>query len=361
VDGDDPLRQEEAHRYGRARRRLGAADGVVSLIALALVAAAAGSLGGWGSLAALVVVPTLVSLPFAYAGWRLSRVYGLSRQTVGGWLADRAKGLAVGLVLGGLAAAGVLLLQRASDDWWPLWVWIGGLLLSTALSLLFPVLLLPLFLKSEPLPDGPLADALWQTVRTAGIAVRELRLLHLGEKTSAGNAMVAGIGPTRRIYVGDTLSEDADEDERIDETCVVLAHELGHHVHGDPWRMLAFSAIGLGVGVAGAALAVAAWAPDGAGHLNSLPALVLGFSVASALASPLSGWYSRRRERAADAYAVRVTGRGEVFARALERLCAQNLSELRPPRLWHALTASHPMPCERIAAARATRQAAVQD
>ena len=200
-----------------------------------------------------------------------------------------------------------------------------------------------------------------EDVRTAGIAVRELRVLHLGEKTSAGNAMVAGIGPTRRIYVGDTLSEDADEDERIDETCVVLAHELGHHVHGDPWRLLAFSAIGLGVGVAGAALAVAAWAPDGAGHLTSLPALVLGFSVASALASPLGGWYSRRRERAADAYAVRVTGRGEVFARALERLCAQNLSELRPPRLWHALTASHPMPCERIAAARATRQAAVQD
>ena len=215
MDGDDPLRQAEAHRYGRERRRLGAADGAVSLIVLVAITAAAGSLGGPGSLAALVVVPVLASLPFAYAGWRLSRAHGLSRQTAGGWLADRAKGLAVGLVLGGLAAAGVLVLQRASDDWWPLWVWAGGLLLSAALSLLFPVLLLPLFLKSEPLPDGPLADALRQTVRTAGIAVRELRVLHLGEKTSAGNAMVAGIGPTRRIYVGDTLSEDADEEERI--------------------------------------------------------------------------------------------------------------------------------------------------
>ena len=178
MDGDDPLRQAEAHRYGRARRRLGAADGVVSLIVLVAITAAAGSLGGWGSLAALVVVPVVASLPFAYTGWRLSRAHGLSRQTAGGWLADRAKGLAVGLVLGGLAAAGVLVLQRASDDWWPLWVWAGGLLLSAALSLLFPVLLLPLFLKSEPLPDGPLADALWKTVRTAGIAVRELRVLH---------------------------------------------------------------------------------------------------------------------------------------------------------------------------------------
>ncbi len=47
---------------------------------------------------------------------------------------------------------------------------------------------------------------------------------------------------------------------------------------------------------------------------------MLGFSVGSALVSPLTAWYSRRRERAADRYAIDVTGRGEVFARALERL-----------------------------------------
>ncbi len=69
--------------------------------------------------------------------------------------------------------------------------------------------------------------------------------------------MVAGIGPTRRIYVGDTLSEGVEQDERIDETCVVLAHELGHHVHGDPWRLLALSAVTLAAGTAAGAVAVA--------------------------------------------------------------------------------------------------------
>ena len=64
--------------------------------------------------------------------------------------------------------------------------------------------------------------------------------------------------------------------------------------------------------------------------------------------------YSRRRERAADAYAVSVTGEGERYAETFERLVAQNLMELRPPRLWHALTAVHPTPAERIAAARAS-------
>ncbi len=133
---------------------------------------------------------------------------------------------------------------------------------------------------------------------------------------------------------------------------MVLAHELGHRVHHDVWRLLALSAVTTAVGVAGAWIAVRELAPNGAGHLTSLPAVVLGFSIGAALASPLGAWYSRRREWAADRYAVDLTGEGETFARAFERLTAQNLMELDPPRLRHVLTASHPTPRERIEAAR---------
>jgi Zn-dependent protease with chaperone function len=49
---------------------------------------------------------------------------------------------------------------------------------------------------------------------------------------------------------------------------------------------------------------------------------------------------------------VELTGEGETYALAFERLVEQNLSELDPPRLYHLLTASHPAPRERIAAAR---------
>jgi STE24 endopeptidase len=132
----------------------------------------------------------------------------------------------------------------------------------------------------------------------------------------------------------------------------VLAHELGHHVHHDIWRLLALSVATLGVGIAGAWAAVEAFAPDGAGHVSMLPAAVLGFSLASAVVSPLAAAYSRRRERAADAYAAALAGEGETFARAMERLVARNLSELEPPRLYYLLTASHPTPAERIAVAR---------
>lgn len=359
-NGDDPLRQAQARRYGRARRRLGAADSAVSLVALIAVVAAAGSLGGWGSLAALVVVLPLVSLPFGYVGYRLSRANGLSRQTVGGWAVDRAKGWAVGVVIGLPAGLMLLWLQQELPDTWPLPAWLGALILSALLALAFPVLLLPIFLRSEPMPDGELATALRATIAATGIHVRELRLLHLGDKTTAANAMVAGIGPTLKVYVGDTLSDGADGAERIAETRLVLAHELGHHVHRDTVRLLGWAAVSLAFGVTGAWIAVAALAPDGGGHLTALPAIALGLTIGSGIVSPAGAWYSRRRERAADDYAVGMTGEGERYAVALERLAAQNLSELEPPHLYHALTSSHPMPCERISAARATRQA-VQD
>ena len=348
----DPLRQTAARRYGRARRRVALADTAAGLVALVALVAFAGDLGGVASLLLLGLGLPLISLPFGLIRYRMARRVGLSRQTPGGWLVDWLKGITLGLALGGAAVFTVLAFQRLSDAWWPVMTWAAALLLSAALSVLFPVLLLPIFLRSEPMPEGPLRDALRRTVADAGVAVRDIRLLHLGDKTSAANAMVAGLGPTRRIYIGDTLSADAPDDEAVAETRLVLAHELGHHVNGDPWRLLAWAAVSLAVGVAGGWASVEALSPDGAGELTALPALALGFSLATAAVSPLGNWYSRHRERAADAYAVAVTGEGERYARALERLVAQNLSEIWPPRLWHALSGSHPRPGERIERAR---------
>jgi Zn-dependent protease with chaperone function len=356
------LRQDEARAMNRARRRIGYASTAVGFAALVTVVAAAGSLGTYGCIVALAVVLPLLDLPFAVAGYRLSRRYGLSRQTPGGWLADRAKGLAVGAVIGVVVAGGLILIQRAAGDLWPLPAWAAAVAFGALMAALFPVLLLPLFLKSEHITEGHLADAMWATARAAGVKVRELRLLKMGEKTAAANAMVAGLGPTVRIYVSDTLAEPEEgesETEALGRSRVVLAHELGHHRHRDIWRLLTVSAGSTALGIIGAWAAVAWFAPDGAGHATALPAAALGFGIGSAVASPLVAAYARARERAADAYAVGLTGEGETFARAMERLVARNLSELDPPHWHHVLTGSHPTPRERIAAARASTSAHV--
>jgi STE24 endopeptidase len=83
-----------------------------------------------------------------------------------------------------------------------------------------------------------------------------------------------------------------------------------------------------------------------------IPALFLCVAVTQFATTVAQGAYSRRRERAADAYGVALIGDGEPFARALEHLCATNLAELRPPRYEQWLGSTHPPPYERIARAR---------
>ena len=185
-----------------------------------------------------VVLLEAASLPFSVLGWRASRRVGLSRQTAAGWAADHAKGLALGMVLIVPAAVVVTLLQRRAPAAWPLLVWLVATLMSLVVTILAPVVILPLFLRAERLESG----ALWQMTRDvcarAGVAVDDVRLLAMSEKTSGANAAVVGIGPTRRILLGDTLVDSDD----LAETRAVLAHELAHHKHHDMWRGLVVEA-----------------------------------------------------------------------------------------------------------------------
>jgi STE24 endopeptidase len=60
------------------------------------------------------------------------------------------------------------------------------------------------------------------------------RRINLSAKTPAANAAVIGLSRTRKIVLGDTLTDSFP----LNEVEVVVAHELGHHVHRDEWRGL---------------------------------------------------------------------------------------------------------------------------
>jgi STE24 endopeptidase len=233
----------------------------------------------------------------------------------------------------------------------------GSIAVELLLSVVTPVLIVPLFMRSHQLPAGPLADDLNALAERGGVRVRSLRVLEASAKTSASNAFVAGHGPTRRIVLFDTLlGDDPAAEAQLAETRSVLAHELGHHASGDLWRLSVASAVATVIVLAAVSAALLrlpeALVHRADGAFAILPALLLCAGLAQVAAGIAVGAYSRRRERAADAYGVELIGDGEPFARALERLCATNLAELRPPRSEQWLGASHPPPYERIARAR---------
>lgn len=298
----------------------------------------------------------LLLLPFAFARYRLAREAGISRQSVREWLGDLLKGGLLALVFGTLAIAGIVSLARIEPRWW----WAIAVVASIAVELLVtavaPVLLVPIFLRSRPLAAGALRDDLLGLAARAGVSVGSVRVLQAGAKTASANAAVMGLGPTRRIVLTDTLIDEAAVDDRsISEVRAVLGHELGHHRSRDLWRFAGLGALSTFV-----TFGVGAWLLDrlpqalahgGPRTLAGIPALALSLGVVGLPLSLVSAYYSRRRERAADAFGVEVAGDPEAFARALEGLCRTNLAEHWPPRLV-GLRASHPAPGERIARAR---------
>src|SRR5262245_50435187 len=189
---------------------------------------------------ALFLLVELSTLPFAYyRGFLLERRYELATETAAHWLRDHLKALGVGLVLG---EAGALFIYAALQRWPDLWWLISGVaysLVMIGMVNLAPVLLLPLFYRFTPLQKASLKDRLTRLAAAAGTAVMGVYEWTLSDRTKKANAALTGIGRTRRILLSDTLLRDY-SDEEIE---VILAHELGHHVHRDIWSAMLVDAL----------------------------------------------------------------------------------------------------------------------
>lgn len=305
---------------------------------------------------ALVVLQEIAGLPFAwYGGFAVERRYGLSKQTPGSWLFDQVKAVGVAAILGGpMAAVLYAFIRRFPDAWWLL----SGVvfaLLFVGLANLAPVVLLPLFYRITPLTRAALRARLVTLADRAGAKVLGAYEWGLGEKSSKANAALTGLAGTRRILVSDTMLADYSDDE-IE---VVLAHELGHHVHGDIWKSLVFESLLMLAGFFAASRVLGTLGPRlglrDAADVAGLPALLLTAGVVSVAALPAARALSRAHERRADRFALGLTRNPEAFVSAMRRLAAQNLAEEKPGKIVEWLFHSHPPIQERIEAARRFR------
>lgn len=367
MTNDDEARAQQAKELAAIRRRLFVVSTVLSLAYPALLwlsglsvtvwAWLTAGLWAWWALAMLLVLyvlaQSLVLLPLGYYGGHVvAHRFGLSRQSASGWLADWAKGSAIGLVLAVLV--GLLffwLVQNDRTSWW----WIYGLILSAGiafLSYMAPYVLVPLFYRMRPVEDQQLVQRLQALVTRAGVPVREICSLDFSRKTAEANAAVIGLGPSRRIVIADTLLASFSPAE-VDS---VVAHELGHHVHRDMPRLVAIEA---GVMLIGLALANWLGLPllERTSSLSldrlavALPLLVGAAQVYGLATMPFTNALSRAMEASADHFALTLTRDARAFVSAMYRLAHQNLVEERPPRWAEWLLYTHPPIYRRVSAA----------
>jgi STE24 endopeptidase len=360
----DPDRQRLASRYASLSRRLFFSElaGTALLVVLLLASGWFITLREWVEgvtkdpwLAvglygvALGVGYTLLSLPLDYfSGYVLPHRYGLSTQRFGGWVSDTVKSLALSALFG-LAGLEALywLLRTFPDYWWALMALLAWLF-AVVMAQLAPVLLMPIFFKFRPLEDPELARRLTELAERAGARVRGVYEMDMSSRTTAANAMLTGLGRTRRIILGDTLLKGYTHDEI--ET--VLAHELAHHVHNDLPKSLAAQAVIMLAGMWVASL-VLNWGIPVFGFRDiadvaALPLFVVAMFVFGLIAMPAGNYLSRQMERAADRYALRTTGKYAAFRSTMAKLAGQNLAEADPPAWVSFLFHSHPPISERI-------------
>ncbi len=324
------------------------------------------SIAGWLSdrrltAPAFFVVTTalfwLSGLPVAFFGDReVERRFGLTKQSAGGWLGDQAKGLLLGAVLQTpLLAAAYAVIRRRPRDWW-LIIAGAAVPLTVALGNLAPVLLMPLFNTFQPLRDEPLAARVRALAARADVRISDVYEMDMSRQSEKPNALFTGLGNTKRIVLGDTLLAQFPEDE----VEAVVAHELGHQVHGDIWRLIGFGA-GAGFGMAWLLSRIAPPAVrrtrerTGVSDIAdeaSLPVLALLTTALGFVLMPVQAAFSRALERRADRFAVELTGNGEAYAHAMERLAARALADPDPPRPVVVMLYLHPPIAERIRAAR---------
>jgi STE24 endopeptidase len=303
---------------------------------------------------AVIVVADLVVLPLGWwAGYVQDGAYGFRTQGAGGWLRDwvvaRAPGwlgVAIGLPLA------LIVIRRVPRSWPPL-LGIAAAGLAALLTLAAPLLLEPLWLRTEPLPAGPHRTAVERVAAAADAPATRILVGDESRRSTKANAYVSGLGGTRRVVLYDTLLAEASPRE----VAIVVAHEFAHDRHRDLWR---------GVLTAGAASVAAAYVlalalrlAAGAGIIRGPVdprAAVLALFVLFALGAatlPAQSALSRRAEAAADWAALDLTRDPAGFAAMQRTLARSHLSDPAPPRWARTLWFSHPGVAERLGAAAA--------
>jgi len=283
-----------------------------------------------------------------YSDHVLEHHYELSNETFGDWFSDFVKSLLIDLALATVLFSVVYALLRWMPNWWWLFATVFYILFAVVISTLAPVVIMPLFHKFEPLEEGDLTQAVRAMMKAAGIKVVGVFKWGLEAKTNTANAAFAGIGRTKRIILGDTLLSGYSQEEIL----AILAHEVGHYKNRDTLRLMLTSSllalIGFYIshlcltGLAGLLGFAAIY------DIGAAPLFIFSLFIFSLVSMPFANMHSRRREFAADAYAIDTLGSPDALVSAFEKLADQNLSNKEPAAWAEFLLHSHPSIARRI-------------
>jgi len=311
--------------------------------------------GKWDDALFILLAGVLLSIPALPFDWwgqfRIEARFGFNKATPKLWLMDKLKGTALAFVIGFPLLWGLLSLVTAAGSLW--WVWGFALMFAFQLLMmvLYPKLIMPLFNKLTPLPEGELRTRLMALADRTGFKAATIEVMDGSKRSGHSNAFFTGFGRFRRIVLFDTLISQLTPEELE----AVLAHEVGHYRCGHIPKMLAVTAlIQLGGFAAVAWLAGSDWFNPAFGfpaHELAPAFLLFGLLGGAAMFwfTPLGNLMSRKHEYEADDFARKAMGGPTPLVAALRKLAQKNLSNLTPHAWFSGFYYSHPTLVEREA------------
>ena len=300
----------------------------------------------------LMLSSDLLTTPFSvYDTFVIEDKFGFNKTTPKTFIFDKLKGWLLGAIIGGgLLALIIYIYQLTTNQFW-IFAWLIMSTFSIFMVLFYSNLIVPLFNKQTPLPEGELKSAIEKFSAKVGFKLDNIYVIDGSKRSTKANAYFTGLGAKKRIVLYDTLINDLTTNELV----AVLAHEIGHYKKNHViWGLL------LGILQTGIILFIFSLfvgSPELSAALGvSEPSFHIGLIAFGILYSPISiitglamNLFSRRNEYEADAFAAKYFDANEL-ALALKKLSVKNLSNLRPHWLYVFFNYSHPTLLQRLKA-----------
>ncbi len=288
------------------------------------------------------IVSTILSLPWSlYADYFRQKSYGLSDQPLSDYLGQLGLMTMIAAVLTALLMMGVYWLIRRTGRRW--WLWSGALtgVVFAILLLAAPIFIEPLFNKYEPVPAGPVRDAVVGMAGRAGVPPERVFMYNGSRQSNNFTANAGGVGSTARVAISDVALKNAS----LDEVRAVTGHEIGHYVLKHTWWALMFYTVSAIVlfWLANFSFPFFARLFGSSATLadpRGVPLLMFMISFFGLVGLPISNSFTRTFEAQADAYSLRTENRPDALATSLVKTAAYRYP--RPGKVEEFLFYDHP-------------------
>jgi STE24 endopeptidase len=301
-----------------------------------------------------LILTTILGFPLTvYEDYFREHKYGLATQTFGLWMGDQLKGLAVGLVLGGLLVMLLFGVVRRLPRTW--WIWGAGVsILFVIFSILIsPVYIVPIFNKVTRLDDPKVVKPILSMARANGIPAKDVYTMDASRQSTRMSANVSGFANTMRITLNDNLLRRGSPEE----IQAVMGHEMGHYVLHHIYKDILFLSIVVVLSFAYLRWALdwtlqrwgAKWQIRSIGDPAVLPLALLLFSIIFFILTPILNTQTRTTEYEADMYGLNTSRQPDGFAQAAIHL--GEYRKMNPTPIEEFIFFDHPSGRNRIYAA----------